>query len=67
MVVDRLAVGDRQQPAAQVAIVVQLRIGPERRQKRLLEAVLRVSPADGPAQHRHHVGSVLVEQDLEGR
>jgi hypothetical protein len=60
VVVDRLAMGDGQQPTAQIAVVAQLRVGPQRRQEGLLEAVLGVAPADGAAQHRHHVGGVVV-------
>ena len=40
VVVDRLAVGDRQHPGAQVVAVAQPRVGPQRRQERLLEAVV---------------------------
>ncbi len=65
VVIDRLAVRDRQQPAAQVAVVVQLRIGAQRRQEGLLEAVIGIGAADGAAQHGHHVPGVLVEEGLE--
>jgi hypothetical protein len=65
VVVDRLAVGDRDQPAAQVAVVLELRVGTQRRQERLLEAVLGALAPDRPAQHGHHLGRVLVDQDLE--
>ena len=45
VVVDRLAVGDRQQPGAQVGRVAQPWVGAHRRDERLLEAVVGV---DGP-------------------
>ena len=67
MVVDRLAVGDRQQPAAQVARVAELGIGAQRRQKGLLEAVLGSVAADGAAQDSHHRGGMLVQNGLKRR
>ena len=42
VMVDRLAVGDRQQPAAQVVGVVELRVGAQGGEEGLLEAVLGV-------------------------
>jgi hypothetical protein len=65
VMVDCLAVGDGQQPAAQVAGVAQLRVGAQRGEEGLLEAVLRIAAADGPSQDRHHLGGVLVEQGLK--
>jgi hypothetical protein len=65
VVVDRLAVGDRQQPAAQVVGVAEPWVGAERRQECLLEAVLGVGAADGAAQGRHHDPGVLADQCLE--
>jgi hypothetical protein len=65
VVVDRLAVGDRQQPAAQVARVAQLRVGAQGREEGLLEAVLDAVPADGAAQDRHHGGGMLVQHGLK--
>lgn len=67
VVVDRLPVGDRHQPAAQVAGVAQARVGAQGGEKRLLEGVLGPLAADRAAQHRHHLGGVLVDQRLEGR
>ena len=67
VVVDRLAMGDRDQPAAQVAVVLQLRVGTQGGEEGLLEAVLGVGAADSPPQHRHHIGGVLVDQSLERR
>jgi hypothetical protein len=67
VVVDRFAMGDRDQPAAQVARVAQPRVGAQGGEERFLEAVLGVHPPDGPTQHRHHVGGVLVDQDLKWR
>ena len=46
MVVDRLAVGDRDQPAAQVAGVAQLRVGAQGGEEGLLEAVLGAVASD---------------------
>ena len=41
----RLAVGDRQHPGAQVRVRAQTRVGAQRGDERLLEAVLRVGRA----------------------
>jgi hypothetical protein len=65
MVVDRLAVGDRHQPAAQVVVALEPRVGAQGGEKGLLKAVVGVDPADRPAQDPEHLAGVTVEQDLE--
>ena len=67
VVVDRLAVRDREQPGAQVAGVLKLGVGAQRRDERLLEDSPRHRMADGGHQEAEHVGAVLVQQRLEGR
>jgi hypothetical protein len=67
VVVDRLAVGNRKQPAAQIAGVFQLRIGAQGGDEGLLETVVGIGASDCATQHAHHVGGVLVEKGLEGR
>jgi hypothetical protein len=64
--VDRLAVRDGEQPRAEIAGVIQLRVRAECGDEGLLEAVLGVMGADGGDQEAEHVGAVLVEQCLEG-
>jgi hypothetical protein len=67
VVVERLVVRDGQQPAAQVVGVAQARVGAQRGDHRLLEAVVGVDGADrGDAEAQHGLG-VLVEQALERR
>ncbi len=66
VVVNRLAVGDRQKPAAQVGRRLQLGVGAQGGDEGLLEAILGVKAPDGAAQHSHHGGGVFVEQGLEG-
>jgi hypothetical protein len=65
MVVDRLAVGDGDQPSAQVVAVLELRVGAQRGQEGLLKAVVRVDPADRAPQDSEHLAGVIVEQLLE--
>jgi hypothetical protein len=66
-VVERLARRDRQDPPPQVVGVPQARIGAQRRQERLLEAVVRVVRADGRVQETVDVGPVLLEEARERR
>jgi len=65
VVIDRLAMGDRDQPATQVPPVLQLGVGPQGGEEGLLEAVLGAGAADRSAQDGHHVARVLVDQGLE--
>jgi hypothetical protein len=67
VVVERLAVRDREDPRAQVRVAAQARVGPHRGQEGLLEAVVRLLAADGRHQEAVHVVAVLVEERLEGR
>ena len=67
VIVDRFAVGDRQQPAAQISVVIELRVGPQRRQERLLKAVLGVVRPHGRDQKAEDVALVALEQLLKGR
>ena len=64
-VVDHLAVGDRQQPAAQVRGVAQARIGAQRREPGLLVAVVGVDRTDARDQEAVDIASMRVEQCLE--
>ena len=66
VVVDGFAVGDRQQPAAQVARVAQLWVCAQRGEERLLKAILGLAAADRAAEHRHHLSGMVVEQGLKG-
>ena len=69
-VVDRLAVGDGDQPAADVAVRPQRRVGAERGQERLGPGVLRVARAEQRPAHPHHdrpvLGDDLLERSLVG-
>ena len=65
VVVDRLAMRDREQPGAQVARVLQARVGAQGGDEGLLEAVLGVVGADGRHQEPEHVGAVLIHQRLK--
>ena len=65
VVVDRFAVRDRDQPAAQIAAVLQLRIGAQGGDEGLLEAVVGVAAPDRAAAYGHHLVRVLVDQGLE--
>jgi hypothetical protein len=67
VVVEDLAVGDGEQPAPQVRGVTELRVGPQRGDDRLLEAVGAVVGADLGHHEPVEVRSVVVEQRLEGR
>lgn len=67
VMIDRFSVGDGQQPTAQVAVVFQFRISPQRRQERLLKAIFGIGATNRTTQHSHHVAGVLIEQDLERR
>ena len=64
-VVDGLAVGDREQPTANVGRIPQLRVGAQGRQPRLLVAVVGVDGAHGGDQESVHVAAVRVEEGLE--
>jgi nicotinate-nucleotide pyrophosphorylase (carboxylating) len=66
VVIDRLAVRDREQPGAQVSGVLEPWIGPERGDEGLLKAVLGVVRTDRGDEETEHVRAVLVEQLLEG-
>ena len=67
MEVDRLVLGDPEQPRAQVVATAQLRIGPQGGDPGLLEAVVRLAgPGAGDAE-AVHVSAVLVEESLKGR
>jgi len=63
--IDRLAMGDRQQPAAQVTVVLELRVRPQRREEGLLKAVLGVAWTDAGDQESQHVVLMAFEQLLE--
>ena len=65
--VDRLAVGDRQQPRPHVAVGSEPGIRPQRGDERLLPVVLGVGRPDQAAQQPQHRRSVLVEHGLERR
>ena len=65
--VDRLVVGDRQQPGTRRGVGAQTRVGAQCREKGVLEAVLRRLHPDHRPQRAPHRVAVLVEQDLEGR
>ena len=65
--VDDLAARDGEEPAAQIGRVIQSRVGAERAQHRLLEAVLGLRRPDGAVQEREHGGGMVVEEALEGR
>jgi hypothetical protein len=66
-VVDRLAVSDRQQPAAKVRSIAQARVGAQRRQPGLLVAVVGIGTTDHRHQEAVHVATVRVEQLLKRR
>ena len=66
MVVDRLAMGDREQPAAQVGGVAQGWVGAERGDEGLLETVVGIRRAHDSNQQTVDVALVLVQQSLEG-
>ena len=63
--VERLSLGDPEQPPAQVGLVAEPGICPKRRQHRLLPAVLGVDRAHAGRQIAVNVGPVLVEERLE--
>ena len=65
--VDDLAARDGEEPAAQIGRVTQSRVGAQRAQHRLLEAVLGLRRPDGAVQEREHRGGMVVEEALEGR
>ena len=65
VVVDRLVVGDGEQPGVEVAGVRQSVVGAERRDERVLENVLGVVRADRGDEVSEHVGRVLLEHLLE--
>ena len=65
--VDGLAVGDRQHPRLQVRAVAQTRVGAERTQERLLEAVVRVVRPHRGHEEAMDVGRLDVEEPLERR
>jgi len=67
MVVERLAMGDREHPGAQVRIAAQPRVCPHRGQECLLEAVVGILAAHGSHQEPVDVVPVFVEERLEGR
>ena len=67
VVVERLAVRDRQKPAAEVVRVAQARVGAERRDHRLLEAVVGVDGPDGADEKPQDGIRVIVEQALKRR
>ena len=66
VMVERLAVGDRQHPAAQVLGVAQPRVGAHRGEERLLEAVVGVLAADRRHEEAPDRLALLVEEALEG-
>jgi hypothetical protein len=65
--IDHLAVRDREDPAAQVRGVPELRVGAQRSQPRLLVAVVGVDAADTGHQEAVDIAAVGVEQGLKGR
>jgi hypothetical protein len=65
--VDRLALRDPQQPGAQVVRPLQARIGPQRGDPGLLEAVIGLHGADARHEEAIHVALVGLEQRLKGR
>ena len=67
MRVERLAVRDRQHPRPQVRVRAQARIGAQRRDERLLEAVLGLAAPDRGDQKAPDVLAVGVEKALKGR
>jgi hypothetical protein len=66
-VVERLSVRDREDPAAQIFGAAEAGIGPQRRDPRLLIAVIGVDPADCCDQEAVYVSSMGIEQRLERR
>jgi hypothetical protein len=66
-VVDRLVVGDRQQPGTRCRVRSQPGIGAQRGEERFLEAVLGSVDADHRAQGAPDVLAVALKQILEGR
>ena len=64
--VDRLVVRDRQQPRPRRGVRAQPRVGAQRGEEGLLEAVLGRLGADHRSQRAPDVVAVSVEQDLEG-
>ena len=66
MHVDRLVLGDPEQPRAQV-VAAQLRIGPQSGDPGLLEAVVRLAGSGAGGAKAVHVRAVLVEESLKGR
>ncbi len=63
--IGRLALRDHVEPGPQVVGVAQPRIGAQRREERLLQAVLRVNGADAGDQEAMQLGGVVVDQPLE--
>ena len=63
--VDRLAVGDRHQPPAHVAVGSQPRVRLQRRQERLGPGVLGVGRGEQRPAHPHHDRAVLLDDLLE--
>ena len=59
--------GDREQPPPQVPVVPQVRVGAQRREHRLLEAVGALVGPDLGDTEAVQVGAVSVEELLEGR
>ena len=64
--IDRLAMGDGEDPGAKVAIVLQAGVGAEGGDEGLLERILGVVGADGGHEETEHVRAMLVEQVLKG-
>ena len=65
--VDRLVLGDLEQPAADVVGPAQARVCAQRRYPGLLEAVVGVHRAGGGDEEAVHVGPLRLEDGLEGR
>ena len=60
-----LAVRDHVQPGAEVVRVTEARIGAQRREERLLQAVLRVDRANAGDEEPMQLLRVVVDQPLE--
>jgi len=65
--VERLAVGDRENPRAQVRVATQPRVRAQRGDERLLEAVVGLARTDGRDEKAPYRVAVCVEKALEGR
>src|SRR5207244_3007522 len=65
MMIEGLAVRDREHPGPQVRVGAQAGIGAHRREEGLLEAVVGVAAADGRDEEAPDVLAVFVEEALE--